>query len=371
MRVLIIDNSRYVTGALKSIVNYSNRLKGQVSFFWALTKELDKTEFSSLVQSPQYFEFTFLELRKNLKSVFLYLPVLLINAVKILRLVNKHSIEVVHVNDMYNFTGLMVKLFRPKTRLIYHVRLLPSSYLGQLYGFYLFFIRRFADKIICNSEIVFNAIGNMDKKVVLYNSEHFDAVAAENTNPIRPEVKTILYIGNVVRGKGHDLAIKAFNIIARQHKDVQLEIAGLIRHDAKGNEYLSYLNGLIKEYNLEGRVIFKGYCRAVNEEIVAADIVLNMSESESFSRVCLEALKYGTPLVASDCGGPAEIFEHNISGFLVPNKDWAKAAEYLSALIDDVNKRARFSVEGQAYVRGKFDIENNFAKLLDIYAGRL
>ena len=60
--------------------------------------------------------------------------------------------------------------------------------------------------------------------------------------------------------------------------------------------------------------------------------MLNFSESESFSMTCLESLYYGTPLIATDSGGPAELFKHGESGHLVPNRDvqaMAKAWPFL------------------------------------------
>ena len=50
-----------------------------------------------------------------------------------------------------------------------------------------------------------------------------------------------------------------------------------------------------------------GYSTDVELDIKHADIVLNFSESESFSHTCLEACAYGRPIIATRCGGPEEI----------------------------------------------------------------
>ena len=95
--------------------------------------------------------------------------------------------------------------------------------------------------------------------------------------------------------------------------------------------------------------------------------MLNFSESESFSLTCLDALVYGTPLIASDCGGPAELFEHNHSGILVPNKDVPAMTRAILDLAANENKRRRFSQEGKKFVQEKFKALNTYCKLKALY----
>jgi len=103
-------------------------------------------------------------------------------------------------------------------------------------------------------------------------------------------------------------------------------------------------------------------------EITKADLVLNLSESESFSMVCLEALKAGAPLVASDCGGPGEIIEHMRSGWLVPNRDVVAAADAIETLATDRGLRNRFRLEGRKRARSKFDVRENARQLSGLYS---
>jgi UDP-glucose:tetrahydrobiopterin glucosyltransferase len=71
---------------------------------------------------------------------------------------------------------------------------------------------------------------------------------------------------------------------------------------------------------------------------------------EAFGNTCIEALASGTPVVAYDEGGPSELVQDGISGFLVPPQDvdaLAKAVSNVSRL-DRCNARKRaeeFSLE--------------------------
>jgi UDP-glucose:tetrahydrobiopterin glucosyltransferase len=74
---------------------------------------------------------------------------------------------------------------------------------------------------------------------------------------------------------------------------------------------------------------------------------------EAFGMVALEAMACGTPAVAYAGGGPSEIIEHGVSGYLVEPGDTAALAHYagLAAHLDRRRVRARaeqFSTAAQA-----------------------
>ena len=69
------------------------------------------------------------------------------------------------------------------------------------------------------------------------------------------------------------------------------------------------------------QVEWHAFAEKISEEYLDAAIVLNFSESESFSLTCLEAMFYGRPVIATRSGGPSEIIDHNESGILVDVKD--------------------------------------------------
>ena len=83
--------------------------------------------------------------------------------------------------------------------------------------------------------------------------------------------------------------------------------------------------------------------------------------------VCLEALKAGVPLVASDCGGPGEIIEHMRSGWLVANRDVGAASAAIETLAADRDLRNRFSFEATKQARSRFNIYQNAGHLAGLY----
>ena len=54
---------------------------------------------------------------------------------------------------MYNMLGVCLKIIHPNIRLIYHVRLRKTSYVEPLYNIWVLLIKKFADEVICVSNI--------------------------------------------------------------------------------------------------------------------------------------------------------------------------------------------------------------------------
>ena len=164
----------------------------------------------------------------------------------------------------------------------------------------------------------------------------------------------LLYLSNYIRGKGQDLALEAFRRAFAQNNNLRLRFVGGDMGMAKNQEFRQELEAAAQAAGLSEVIQFDGFAANTEGSMKAHDIVLNFSEAESFSLTCLDALYYGVPLIASDCGGPAELFENGKSGLLVPNRDVAAMAAAITALAADEVQRQQFSKASRQFVRDKF-----------------
>lgn len=361
-RILIVENSLAYTGAYKSIKSIIDSLSKEFNFYWILPK--GSKIITNDLENLNYLNF--IEIGKNWK-ILIYLPFLFWNSIKMLRIIRKNEIKILHINDLYNLTGILVKLLYPKIKLIYHIRLLSNSYLGMLYKWFVYLIIRYADQVICVSEIVSRQLPDSRTKIIIY-----DSLPGKEKYPPKNEIKKtevikILYIGNLIKGKGQDLALKAFSKAIKIKEDLTLTFVGGNMNKQKNNNYYKYLNSLAIKLNVDKYINFLHFNSDIEELIKKYDIVLNLSESESFSMVCLEALYYGTPLIASNSGGPKELFENGKSGILVPNKDPDAAAEAIANLAKNDELRYLLSIEGKKFVKQKFDMKASSLRLRNVY----
>jgi L-malate glycosyltransferase len=361
-KVCIVDNSTYYTGAFKSINYYTEGLKKDICFTYCVPQgsELDKT---LKTQGYNVYSFNFLEIQKSFKIIF-YLPLLVYNSLKLRSILRKNGISILHVNDLYNLTGVVVKLLMPSLKLIYHVRLLPTSYLGGFFNLFSKIILLFANRIISVSTAVTNSLPRSSKIQTL-----FDFIALPETNVIRTketdETIKILYVGNLVTGKGHDLAVRAFQLAFEKNSQLRLVLIG----KTVDQLYRKQIEEFISANCLSNYIDIREFSNSIETEIKESDILLNLSLSESFSFVCYEALFYGLPVISSDCGGPSDLIINDFNGFLVPVLDYKIAAKVIVEVADDKSKRIALASNAKSYIRGKIATENVLKKLKAIYVG--
>lgn len=145
--------------------------------------------------------------------------------------------------------------------------------------------------------VISNAI--LRDSVNFQDNERFDQVVAA---------------GRLVPEKGFDVLIQAFHIFSQTH-DFSLIILG------EGPERES-LEKLINELGLTRRVLLPGFMPDPYPYMRTARLFVLSSRYEGLPTVLIEAMAYGTQVVATDCrSGPAEILDGGRYGVLVPVDD--------------------------------------------------
>lgn len=93
------------------------------------------------------------------------------------------------------------------------------------------------------------------------------------------------------------------------------------------------------------RAVFAGH--QSGEELArwyaSADVFILPSTTETLGNVVLEALASGLPAVVVDRGGPQDLIEHGVNGFVARANDPADIAEHLALLLADAPLRARMA----------------------------
>lgn len=367
-RILIIDNSKGITGAFKSIRNISEYLSSQFSFHFAIPRG---SENLNILQRSQIevVEASFIELSKSLITL-LYFPRLFYNALKINKYVNQNNIDIIHVNDIYNLVGIIIKLINPKVKLVHHVRLLPSSYIKRFYKLWKKLIEKYADKIVCVSKIA-SLNFREDKTVIIYDSIVIPLNDLEKKEHKKNKCFEILVLANYIPGKGHKQAIEAFELALPSIGNSKLVFHGGILSNKKNRTFKESLKEYVTKKRIAEYVEFNGLTNEVEEIISNSDLMLNFSESESFSMSTLEALAFGTPIIATKSGGPSEIIENGVTGILVEVNNIQAMSNSIIGLVKDVEKMAIFSKNGLSLVQSKFSLKKQSEQLSILYTGLL
>jgi len=173
--------------------------------------------------------------------------------------------------------------------------------------------------------------------------------------------RIILYLGRVHKTKGLDLLGKAFADLSKNFNEAKLVVVG------PDDGYLSALEALIKELDIEEKVLFTGplYGRDKLEAYVDSDIHVSPRAWEPFGLTLLEACACGTPVICSEGCGIADVIDGQV-GLAVPyDKDQLQDA--LLRMLGDDKMRLEFGEKGKSLVREEFNWEKVAGQVERLY----
>jgi len=140
----------------------------------------------------------------------------------------------------------------------------------------------------------------------------------------------VLFAGRLEWEKGVHTLVEAMPRLRRRFPGIRLVVVG------KGSQ-LEPLQELARRLRVSRSVHFAGWRTeaGLRAAAAAADVVVVPSVYEPFGLVALEAAALGTPLVASDTGGLAEIVVNGETGLTFPALDAAALADAVTAMLRD------------------------------------
>ncbi|KAI1775856.1 glycosyltransferase family 4 protein [Hypoxylon cercidicola] len=163
-----------------------------------------------------------------------------------------------------------------------------------------------------------------------------------------PNGEPILFTCSRLAGeKGFKFLAEAAKELDKRGMEFKLVVVGGNRNPVVEQEVKDMFTPL-KE---KEKVIFAGF--KVGEDLAAhyasADIFLHCSITETFGLVVLEAMASGLPVIARDEGGPSDIIEHGINGFLVPPNDLEGFVVKVLELGNHHSRRTSMAAKSRAY----------------------
>ena len=179
---------------------------------------------------------------------------------------------------------------------------------------------------------------------------------------IKPEAYVV---GNIARRstvKGHDVFFKSAQIIHNEIKDVIFVTAGV--DDTISVEDLTEM---AKQAGVLEKTRILGYVDRVEELINCFDVgVVSSVGSEKHSRITLEYMACGVPVVGSDIGNIPELVRDGETGFIVKPKDFVGMADAVIRLLKDKELREVFGYNARKLVEQKFSIKS-FAEITELF----
>jgi len=205
-----------------------------------------------------------------------------------------------------------------------------------------------------------------NKVCVIPSALDFSQISALSKSEARKQLKLpvdkVLFgmIGRIDRKKRIELAILALHQL--QNSDYQLLIVGEETPDSP-DSYLTELQQLIQEKELENQVHFCGFQQETGPFYRAIDALIMASDFETFGMSTIEALAHQTLVIATNSGGSKELLNQFPFGILVEPGDASSFAIAMEKITERIPKDVDFKTF-QAYFDHRRICENIESRIL-------
>ncbi len=231
-----------------------------------------------------------------------------------------------------------------------------------------------ADILISNSHAGFmNRFRKMKSNFrLIYNGVDFNRfmVTEEDTETIKKQFGLNRFqhiIGMVATFSGykdHDSAIRAAKIVLQEYPDVGFLFVG------DGPE-LNRMKEMVSNNGLNGKILFTGYRKDVEEFYPLMDICLLLTRSqrilEGISNSLLEAMASGVPVIATAGGGTDELISHGKTGIVVPPGEPGVLADKIKELLGNPDRRSLLSEKARDDVHKRFNLQRYVQEHIAVY----
>lgn len=174
------------------------------------------------------------------------------------------------------------------------------------------------------------------------------------------ESKLVLSLGRLIKLKGYDVLIEAFQRVVAEVPEAVLLIGG------DGDE-LNRLNSMVASAGLDKKIRMPGMISDVHEVLAACDFYVNSSHWEGLPMTLLEAMAHGKPMIATSVGGNPEVVLDGVTGMLVPPEDHEKLAAAIISMLKDDDFRNKSGNEALALFTREFTIDRHCEALTEYY----
>ena len=183
---------------------------------------------------------------------------------------------------------------------------------------------------------------------------------------LRPEGKTIVFVGNVQPLKGLHVLLEALTLVKQQVPTVSLCVAGPVVDEG----YASHLKDQARQSGLTDCVQWLGPLDkpSLIRQLLQSDVLALPSMTENLPQALQEAGSIGLPFVASNVGGIKDFVPDGLQDtVLVEPNDASGLASKLLALLENPLRRADVAAQLQTHIRERFSNDHIAAQTLALY----
>ncbi|WP_226063980.1 glycosyltransferase family 4 protein [Kaistella polysaccharea] len=195
-----------------------------------------------------------------------------------------------------------------------------------------------------------------------FDPNHSDVKNIRPTFAIAEDDFVFGFLGRLVRDKGINELVEAFNQLNGEYSKIKLLLVGSYEDhlDPLREETIS----VIKRNN---NIIEAGVQYDVRSYLNAMDLFVFPSYREGFGIVLMEAAAMNVPAISSDIIGCNEIIEDHVNGFLIPPKNHTVLYEKMKYALENKDTITTMSQVPRDLISAKFEQRRLWEELLKFY----
>ena len=159
-----------------------------------------------------------------------------------------------------------------------------------------------------------------------------------------------------------DVLVQSFAGLKPKYPQVKLLLAGSGGEEVELKKMVGKLN-LTEDVVFTGRIPFSEISNYYN----MIDVLVNISEYESFGVSVIEAMACGKPVVVTNVGGLKDLVSSNELGYKVEVGNVEQTMSAIEELITDKSRYDRLASQSRDYVVKNYAWEKNLGQMMDIY----
>ena len=207
-----------------------------------------------------------------------------------------------------------------------------------------------------------NIIGNGNINGI--DLEFFDqtpAILEQAEKYRKEEVVTFCFVGRIVRDKGINELVSAFQRLHQAYPNTRLVLVGPFEEQL--DPVLPETRQMIEQHTA---IEWMGWQDDIRPFLAASEVFVFPSYREGFPNVVLQAGAMGLPCIVTDINGSNEIISESINGCIIPSQNEQALYEAMEKMLDP-EERQKLAQQARPQIANRYERKALWKELLKFY----
>ena len=177
----------------------------------------------------------------------------------------------------------------------------------------------------------------------------------------KEEVVTFCFVGRIVRDKGMNELVAAFQRLHQAYPNTRLVLVGPF--EEKLDPVLPETRQTIEQ---QAAIEWMGWQNDIRPFLAASEVFVFPSYREGFPNVVLQAGAMGLPSIVTDINGSSEIITEGVNGSIIPSQDEEALYKAMEKLLD-MEERQKLAQQARPQIANRYERKALWKELLKFY----